>query len=103
MYRNICFQLRISLLHFCSKLSKKSHKSRRSHRQSPVAAVGKPKLAIEFRVLQVDQLDPPGFNLVACERRADERNTQVGRDKALDHADAGKFHSYLKFRVVGAE
>src|SRR5579872_668525 len=86
-----------------SKLPEKSHKSRRSHRQSPIAAIGKPKLAIEFRVLQVDQLDTPRIHFVAGKRGANQRNAQVGRDKTLDHADAWKFHSHLQFRAVRPE
>ena len=93
----------VRLLQLRGELPQQCHECRRGHRQSAVPPVGQSKFAVQFRILQINQLDPAGIHFVAGERRADQRHSQIGGHEALDHADARQFHPHLQFRAVGPE
>src|SRR5579885_2053983 len=71
--------------------------------QAAVAAIDEAQLAPELDTFHVEKLDLARLDLVFGKTLADERNTRIDADKALDHADAGKFHGDAETRTVGAE
>src|SRR5206468_1621831 len=71
--------------------------------KAAVAAVDKAEFAPEVHAFDSEQLHLAGLHLILCKTLADEGDAGVGGDEALDHADAGEFHSDVHARAVGTE
>ncbi len=72
-------------------------------REAAVAAVDEAEFAPEVDAFYVEELYFSGFHLVAGEALADEGDSGVGSDEALDHADAGKLHGDANAGTIGTE
>lgn len=77
--------------------------SLRGTRKAAVAAVYEAEFAPEIDAFDVEKLHFAGLDLVARETFADERDTGVRADKALDHTDAGKLHSNANAGAIRAK
>src|SRR5215472_5293954 len=72
-------------------------------RQAAITPVTKTKLTPQVDPFHAEQLDFTSLDLVARETFADKGNTGVGRDEALDHADARQLHADANVRAIRAK
>src|SRR3954468_16774112 len=68
--------------------------------QSSIATVGYAQLTPEFLAFYRNQFHATGKHLVTSETGADDRNSQPGCYKALDHAHTRQLHTYLQLVSV---
>src|SRR5579863_4861148 len=92
----------VPFFHVRGQLTQQRDEGGAGDRKRAIAAIGETQFAVELRVFQVNQLDSAGFDFVAGEGCADQRDSQIGGDETFDHADAGQFHAHVQFCVVRA-
>src|SRR5882672_2328430 len=78
-----------------SQLTHSSNKGSCRLSEGAVATIGQTQFPPQLFLLERDQLDASCQHLIAREAGTDKRNTQAGRDKTLDHANARQFHAHL--------
>src|SRR5439155_2152448 len=72
-------------------------------REAAVAAVDQAEFAPEIHAFDGEELHFAGFHLILRKTLADKRDTGVGGDETLDHADTGQFHGDVNARAVRTE
>ena len=77
------------LLRGGSQLANSGDEGQPCPRLSSIATVGDTKFAPKLAILQWNQFHPACQHLIACKAGADQRDTQAGSNKALDHANTG--------------
>src|SRR5271168_416669 len=75
----------------------------RGARQAAVAAIDQAEFAPKIDAFHIEKFYFAGFHLILGKTFANEGNSGVGADEALDHANAGKLHGDVKARTIGAE
>jgi hypothetical protein len=71
--------------------------------KAAVAAIDEAEFAPEVHALDVEELDVAGLDVVLGKTFADDGQAGIGGDEALDHADAGKFHSDVNAGAIWTE
>jgi len=84
-------------------LANKCNESLRSARQAAIPAIDQTEFAPQVHTFHRKKFHFASFDIILRKTLADERNSGVGRDESLDHADAGQLHTDANSRAIRPE